>query len=83
MEQKVLDTIKKYNLIEDGDRIIVGVSGGPDSISLLHILNKFFKNKILNFEIIACHVTHQIRETGQAPSERKRKGLFHKPRSRP
>ena len=41
MEQKVLDTIKKYNLIEDGDRVIIGVSGGPDSISLLHILNKF------------------------------------------
>ena len=38
MEQKVLDTIKKYNLIEDGDRVIIGVSGGPDSISLLHIL---------------------------------------------
>ena len=47
MEQKVLDTIKKYNLIEDGDRVVVGVSGGPDSISLLNILNNFQKNKIL------------------------------------
>lgn len=62
MEHKVLDTIKKYNLIENGDKVIVGVSGGPDSISLLHILNKFYKNKILNFEIIVCHVNHQIRE---------------------
>ena len=62
MEQKVLDTIKKYNLIEDGDRVIVGVSGGPDSISLLDILNKFKQNKILNFEIIVAHINHQIRE---------------------
>ena len=69
MEQKVLDTIKKYNLIENGDRVIVGVSGGPDSISLLHILNKFCKNKILNFEIVACHVNHQIREEANSDEE--------------
>ena len=62
MDDKVLNTIKKYNLIEDGDKVIVGVSGGPDSISLLDILNKFCKNKILNFEIIVCHINHKIRE---------------------
>lgn len=69
MEQKVLNTIKKYNLIENGDRVVVGVSGGPDSISLLHILNKFCKNKILNFEIIVCHVNHQIREEANDDEE--------------
>ena len=30
MKEKVLETIKKYNLIEDGDKIVIGVSGGPD-----------------------------------------------------
>ena len=69
MEQKVLNTIKKYNLIEEGDRVIVGVSGGPDSISLLDILNNISKNKILNFEIIACHVNHQIREEANDDEE--------------
>ena len=69
MEQKVLNTIKKYNLIENGDKVVVGVSGGPDSISLLHILNKFCKNKILNFEIIVCHVNHQIREEANDDEE--------------
>ena len=69
MEQKVLDTIKKYNLIEDGDRVVVGVSGGPDSISLLDILNKFKKNKILNFEIVVAHVNHQIREEANDDEE--------------
>ena len=69
MEQKVLNTIKKYNLIENGDRVVVGVSGGPDSISLLHILNKFCKNKILNFEIIVVHVNHQIREEANDDEE--------------
>ena len=73
MEQKVLTTIKKYNLIKDGDKVIVGVSGGPDSISLLDILNKFQKNKILNFEIIAVHVNHQIREEANDDEEYVRK----------
>ena len=39
MKNKVIDTIKKYNLIESGEKIVLGVSGGPDSISMLNILN--------------------------------------------
>ena len=44
LEKKVFETIQKYNLIQRGDRIVVAVSGGPDSICLLDILNKI-KNK--------------------------------------
>lgn len=73
MKQKVLETIKKYNLIEDGDKIVVGVSGGPDSISLLDILNEFKKNKILNIQIIAAHVNHQIREEADEDEDYVRK----------
>ena len=40
MIEKVKETIKKYNLIENGDRLVLGVSGGPDSITMLDILNK-------------------------------------------
>ena len=73
MEQKVLTTIKKYNLIEDGDKVVVGVSGGPDSISLLNILNNFQKNKILKFEIIVAHINHQIRKEANDDEEYVRK----------
>ena len=38
MVNLVLETITKYNLIESGDKIVLGVSGGPDSISMLNIL---------------------------------------------
>ena len=69
MEQKVLNTIKEYKLIENGDRVIVGVSGGPDSISLLNVLNEFQKNKIINFEIIVAHINHQIREEADSDEE--------------
>ena len=40
MEDKILKTIKKYKLIESGDKILIAVSGGPDSMCLLDILNK-------------------------------------------
>ena len=60
LENKVLETIKKYNLINSKEKIICGVSGGPDSICMLDILKKLASK--LNFEIIVCHVNHLIRE---------------------
>ena len=62
MKQKVLETIKKYNLIEDGDKIVLGVSGGPDSISMLNILNEIKNEQIMKFEIYVAHINHMIRE---------------------
>lgn len=47
MEKKVKATIKKYNLIEQGEKIVVGVSGGPDSMCLLDVLNKIQKAPIV------------------------------------
>ena len=62
MENKVLETIKKYNQIENGDSIVVGVSGGPDSICLLNILNEIKNKSIINFKINVAHINHMIRE---------------------
>ena len=61
MIEKVLQTIKKYNLIEDGDKLVLGVSGGPDSIVMLDILRKLAIEKI-NFKIVVAHINHLIRE---------------------
>lgn len=63
MEKKVLDTIKKFNLIEEGDRIVMAVSGGPDSIAMLDILIKI-RDK-LNFTLCVAHVNHMIREEAE------------------
>ncbi len=62
MKDKIINNIKKYNLIENGDKVIVGVSGGPDSISLLDVLLKIKKEEIINFNLIVCHVNHMIRK---------------------
>lgn len=40
---KVLSTINKHNLIQKGDKIVLGLSGGPDSVCLLHVLNRLYK----------------------------------------
>lgn len=60
LEQKFLNTIAENNLIKEGEVIVVGVSGGPDSITLLECLNKY-KEK-LKCEIIVAHINHLIRE---------------------
>ena len=67
LKEQVLKTIKKYNLINQNDKIICGVSGGPDSICMLDILKDLKKE--LNFEIIVCHVNHLIREEAISDEE--------------
>ncbi len=62
MKEKVLETIKKYNLINNNDKIVLGVSGGPDSISMLHILNHIKNEKIIDFKIVVAHINHMIRK---------------------
>ena len=49
----------KHNLIQKGDKIVLGLSGGPDSVCLLHVLNRLKKD--FNIEIYAAHLNHQIR----------------------
>ena len=61
MEEKILDTIKKYDLIENGDKVVIGVSGGPDSITLLDVLLKIKNKEIIIFDIVVCHINHMIR----------------------
>ena len=62
MKQKVLETIQKYNLIESGDKLVLGVSGGPDSISMLNILWELKNEKAISFDFVVAHINHQIRE---------------------
>lgn len=65
LEQKVYDFITKYQLIENGDRIVLGVSGGPDSIAMFNILSKIRQKGLLDFEIFVAHVNHGLRENAK------------------
>ncbi len=57
--EKVKQTIERENLIENKDKILVALSGGPDSVCLLHILKKL--EEYYNVKIYAAHLNHKIR----------------------
>ncbi len=56
MKNKVKNTIEKYNLLNEKDKVLIGVSGGPDSISLLNILYE------LGYNICTAHINHGLRK---------------------
>ena len=62
LKEKVLETIKKYELISNGDKLVLGVSGGPDSMCMLNVLKEIQENGTLDFEITVAHINHMIRE---------------------
>lgn len=65
MEEKIWKIIKEQRLIQNGDKVVVAVSGGPDSMCLLQILNRIQKNREILFEIYVAHVNHGIRQEAE------------------
>ncbi len=61
MKQKVLETIRKHNLIENNMHIVVGLSGGPDSVCLFDILRHIPTEDGMNLTLHAVHVNHKFR----------------------
>ncbi len=65
LEKKILKTIEKYELIKDGDKIVLGVSGGPDSMCMLNAIEELKncqKGPSLMAKIVVAHVNHMIRQ---------------------
>ena len=57
--QRVSEYINRHQLIASGELVVVGVSGGPDSVALLHMLLQLRES--LGFRIHAAHVHHGLR----------------------
>ena len=53
-------TLRKHAMLEDGDRILVAVSGGPDSVALLHLFHSISSRQ--NLELAVAHLNHMTRD---------------------
>lgn len=60
MIEKIEQYVRKHDMLKQEDKVIVGVSGGADSVCLLFVLLKL-RDKI-GFSIVVVHVNHEIRE---------------------
>ncbi len=59
MEKQFLTTISKYNMLNNGDTVVVGLSGGCDSVAMFTLLQKYKEE--LGINIIAVHINHLVR----------------------
>ncbi len=64
VEQKVLRFIRQHRLVTDGEKLLVAVSGGPDSVCLLYILSSL--NKELGIRLHVAHLDHRLRGADSA-----------------
>ena len=59
MREKLLKFIKDNEMFTYGDRVLIGVSGGPDSIALMDFL--YGIKKQFGLQLVVCHLNHMIR----------------------
>jgi tRNA 2-thiocytidine biosynthesis protein TtcA len=60
--KKVTRAIVEHNLIEDGDRVMVGLSGGKDSWTLIKILDELRRRAPISFSLVAVNVDSGYKE---------------------
>lgn len=66
LNREVGKALHRYDMISDGDRILVGLSGGKDSLALLWILNERHSRIPINYELFAVHIDPGFEDTFSA-----------------
>ncbi|KHE93841.1 MAG: tRNA lysidine(34) synthetase TilS [Candidatus Scalindua rubra] len=61
LRKQVADVIREYSLFSANDRILLGVSGGPDSVALLSLIHNTNRINPPYSEIFIAHLNHSIR----------------------
>lgn len=59
MDNKIRETLRRYDMLKKGDTVVVGLSGGADSVALLHVLLSLRAE--YDLAVIACHINHNLR----------------------
>ena len=65
--KKARETIRKYNLLSKDDKVLIGVSGGPDSVALTLILNLLKRE--LSLRLYIAHLDHRLRKNSNKDRE--------------
>lgn len=66
--ERIEDAIVRHALITPGDSVLVALSGGPDSVALLHLLTRL--RDTIDLRVGAVYVNHQIRKRAAAAEAR-------------
>jgi tRNA(Ile)-lysidine synthase len=69
IEENVLKTIERYNLLTREEKVLVGFSGGPDSLCLTRILCSLSENGVFVLKLCLCHVNHRLRPESDRDEE--------------
>ncbi len=67
LEKRISGFIREYGLISGGEKVVVAVSGGPDSVCMLHVLNSL--KEILDIQLHVAHLDHGLRSESGADAE--------------
>lgn len=59
--EQLHNTIIKQQLVKENEKVLIGVSGGPDSIALLHGLHTLIQTSQMNGRLFVVHVNHLLR----------------------
>lgn len=76
MYERVRAAIDRQHLIQEGEPLLIGVSGGPDSVSLLDLLVRFSRER--DNKLVVCHFNHQLRGASSEDDARFVSGLADK-----
>lgn len=67
LRHQVAGAIKEYDMIHEGDRLLVGLSGGKDSLSMLHVLLELQRRAPITFQVAAATVNPETPEFSPQP----------------
>ena len=67
MENKIVATIKKYKMLSQGDKVVLAVSGGVDSMVMLEVISKIKSD--FDLTVIVAHLNHAVRPESAREAE--------------
>jgi tRNA(Ile)-lysidine synthase len=67
LEKRISGFIREYGLISGGEKVLVAVSGGPDSVCMLYVLNNL--KEMLDIQLHVAHLDHGLRDESGADAQ--------------